>query len=145
MEFISYIWIIIMIIASIIEAATAQIVSVWIAIASLFALFSSFVTDNINIQVAIFLFVLVLTLVLFMPISRKKLKVNLTKTNADKYIGKEGIVLEEIDNISGSGQVKVCGNIWSARSFDSSIISKDSTVVVNDISGVKLIVSKFEK
>ncbi len=139
-----YIWLIVMIIAAIIEAATSQIVSIWVVFAALAALFTSFMTDDLSIQLFVFAIVLVLSLVLLMPILRKKSKVKITKTNADKYIGQQGLVLEDIDNLANTGQVKVCGSIWTARSKDNSIIHKNSKIVVSDISGVKLIVDNLK-
>ena len=63
-------------------------------------------------------------------------------TNSNAIIGKEGIVIKEIDGKTGKvGQVKVLGDTWSAICEDSNIvIPVDSTVKVSKIDGVKLIV-----
>ena len=61
-------------------------------------------------------------------------------TNAGRYLGKIGIVTSEINNIAAVGQVKVLGNVWSARSSDGSIIPAGASVLVLRIEGVKLIV-----
>ena len=60
-------------------------------------------------------------------------------------IEKNGIVVQEIDNLNSKGQVKVNGELWSAISKDGEKISKGSTVIIKSIEGVKLIVEKYEE
>ncbi|MBR3738003.1 MAG: NfeD family protein, partial [Eubacterium sp.] len=70
----------------------------------------------------------------------KKINFKAQKTNADRCIGEDAVVCEEINNLEAKGQVKVDGKIWSARSSDGSIIPTDTIVTVEKIDGVKLIV-----
>ena len=66
-------------------------------------------------------------------------------TNIDSIIGKEGIVIETIDTIKGVGQVKLGGEVWSAKSFvENVVIEKDTKVVVKEINGVKLVVEEVK-
>ena len=58
-------------------------------------------------------------------------------------IGKIGIVLADIEDVQKVGQVKVEGEIWTAKS-QYAPISKDSKVKVLSIEGVKLIVEPTE-
>lgn len=76
------------------------------------------------------------------PIVKKKLTVKVEPTNADRCIGLIATVIEDINNIDGTGLVKVDGKIWTARSSDSSIIEKGTKVIIEKIDGVKLIVKK---
>jgi len=76
------------------------------------------------------------------PLVKKKLIVKSESTNADRCIGKTATVTEDIDNINATGQVKVDGQIWTARSINSSIIKKGTNVTVEKIDGVKLIVKE---
>ena len=66
-------------------------------------------------------------------------------TNSDRVIGKEAIVLTEIDPCEGTGTVKVLGQIWSAVSDDDGVIAAGERVTVCAITGVKLVVMKFTK
>ncbi|MBR2715510.1 MAG: NfeD family protein, partial [Ruminococcus sp.] len=69
--------------------------------------------------------------------------VNVTKkthTNSDRNIGKDALVIKDIDNIKAVGQVKVESSVWSAKSADGEIIKKDSIVSVVAIEGAKLVV-----
>ena len=63
-------------------------------------------------------------------------------TNAYSIIGKRGIVTKEINEISGTGQIKVGTEVWSAKSYDSSKIEEGSEVEINSINGVKAVVTK---
>jgi membrane protein implicated in regulation of membrane protease activity len=61
-------------------------------------------------------------------------------TNADRFIGKTGIVVEAIDNLTATGQVKVAGQLWTARSAADTPISAGVEVTILSIEGVKLFV-----
>ena len=60
--------------------------------------------------------------------------------NADRIIGKTAVVIETIDNLAGKGQVKVAGQIWTARSERDVVIPQDAEVTVLRIEGVKVFV-----
>ena len=75
------------------------------------------------------------------PMARKWVQPKLVKTNADRILGQEAVVLEEIDNLRGIGQVKVGGDIWTAPSTQDEPIPKGTLVRVERIEGVKAIVS----
>jgi len=62
-------------------------------------------------------------------------------TNADRNIGKIAVVTQEINNLEGTGQVKVAGNTWTARTVNDEIVPEGAEVTVKEISGVKLMVS----
>ena len=58
----------------------------------------------------------------------------------DAIIGEKAIVVDRIQNIAGSGQVKVHNQIWSARSSNPDIVFEEGDIVsVVAIEGVKLI------
>ena len=52
----------------------------------------------------------------------------------------EGVVCEDIDNLAGTGAVKLDGKEWTARSDSGANIPSGSVVKVRRIEGVKLIV-----
>ena len=49
-------------------------------------------------------------------------------------------MIQAIDPIEGTGQVKISGEVWSAKSFDNLAISQNTEVIVEKIDGVKAIV-----
>lgn len=143
MEYMPYIWIGIAIVMGIIEASTAQLVSVWFVLGGLAAAVSCIFTDNVYIQIAVFLIVFIASLLATRPFVKKITKFGKTKTNLDSTVGKTAVVTSDIDNRISEGAVSVGGKVWTARSADGSPIPKNSNVKVISIEGVKLIVEKI--
>ena len=139
-ENMSIVWLVIMVVLLIVEAAPAPLVCIWFALGALAALVSALVGAAIWLQVVWFFAVSLLTLWLTRPIALKYLNGRRVATNADRVLGAEGVVSEDIDNIAGTGAVKLDGKEWTARSDTGLNISKGSIVVVRRIEGVKLIV-----
>lgn len=135
------VWICAAVLFGIFESLTAQLVSVWFVIGAVAALVSSLAGAEFYVQIIVFIAVSVLMLLITRPLV-KKLIVKSEPTNADRCIGKTATVTEDIDNINATGQVKVDGQIWTARSINSSIIKKGTNVTVEKIDGVKLIVKE---
>lgn len=133
-------WAIAIILFGIAEAFTAQLVSIWFLIGAIAALISAICGANLIIQIIVFIAVSILALVITRPLVKKYINPKKEYTNADRVIGQIGIVVEDINNINATGQVKTDGKIWTARSIDNSIISANSEVIIDKIDGVKLIV-----
>ena len=128
-------------VCSILEATTAQLVSIWFVAGGIIALISSLFHLNPWIQIAVFLVVSILMLCLTRPFVRRFLNTKKVRTNADRYVGMEGVVTTAIDNEAGVGMVRVAGNLWSARSEDNVRISEGTQVLIRRIEGVKVIVT----
>ena len=97
------------------------------------------------LQWIVFIAVSVIALIATRPLVRKATKANRQPTNADRCIGQTAVVIEEINNIEGKGQVHVNGITWTARSADGTVFKKDDLVTVEKIDGVKLIVRAENK
>lgn len=135
----TYFWLAALIVFGVVEALTAGLVSIWFAIGSLCALIAAALHADLWIQITVFLVASVISLLLLRRAVSSKLLAT-TPTNSDMLIGDIGVVITEIDNLKETGEVRIQGKIWSARSANSEIISPDSTVRVLAIQGVKLIV-----
>lgn len=122
------------------EAVTVGLVSAWFAVGALAGMFATALGAGLWLQIAVFLGVSALTLALFKPLSSKFLKPRLSATNADRVIGAAALVTETIDNTQAQGQVRVNGQIWSARSAQDVVIPSGQDVKVLRIEGVKVIV-----
>jgi len=142
---ITYIWLAIAIVLGIIEAATLGITTIWFAIGALIAMVASLINLPLPVQVLVFLVSSMVLLYFTRPIVKKCGKIGTTRTNADRLIGEKGLVTEKIDVINGKGQVKVFGQIWSARSVDNQDIDAGETVEIKGITGVKLVVGRSEE
>ena len=137
----SVVWLILLILFAIAEAATVGLVSIWFAAGALVALLSTFFTANIWLQAGIFLAVSAVTLALVRPLAGKYVTPARVATNADRVIGREAVVTEAIDNRAETGAVKVLGTVWTARSTSEEPIPENATVTVERIEGVKLFVT----
>ena len=109
------------------------------------AFLTGLVGFGIWIQVGVFIVVSTVLLVLTRPIAVKYFNQNRQKTNVESLIGQQALVLEDVDTLHASGQVKVNGQIWSAKTEEmSGFIAKDTVVMIQGIQGVKLIVKAKE-
>lgn len=133
-----YLWLIAAGIFFIIEIATVGFLIFWLGIGALFTMVISFFTDSILIQTAVFVVTSSLLIPLTKPLANKFDKGIAIKTNAFSLIGKVGIVTVDIDTLESKGQVKVEGEIWSAKADCN--IAKGTEVEILEIDGVKLIV-----
>lgn len=135
-----YLWLGAVILFGIIEALTVGIVSIWFSIGALAALIAATLHAAPWLQITVFLAVSAVALIITRPLIKKKILLRTTPTNADMLIGEKGTVDEEIDNLSGTGSVKISGKIWSAKSENGGVIPSGSIVTAVRIEGVKLIV-----
>lgn len=134
-----YLWLIAAGIFFIIEIATVGFLIFWLGIGSLFAMVASFFTDNLLIQTTVFVISSSVLIPLTKPIVNKYFDDGKTiATNAYSLIGKVGIVTTEINTLNSTGQVKVNGEIWSAKANED--IKQGTEVEILKIDGVKLIV-----
>ena len=128
----------------IIEMATIGFLVFWLGIGSLLAMVTSFLTDSILIQTIVFVVTSTLLLIFTRPLVNKFIKTpKEIKTNAYSIIGKKAIVINKINNIDGNGQIKIDGDIWSAKSFSDEDIPENTEVEIVDIDGVKAVVKKI--
>ena len=97
--------------------------------------------DNIVLQTSIFVVSSTLLIFLTKPLVKKLSKSDKKiATNAYSVIGKKGIVTQDINETHGVGQIKVAGEVWSAKTTDGSIIEKGTQIEVINIDGVKAVV-----
>ena len=82
-------------------------------------------------------------LALTRPLAKKYVNAHTTPTNADRLLGADCVVTEEIDNLRGTGAVSVDGKVWSARmETPDGKAPKGAVVKALRIEGVRLIVSE---
>lgn len=102
---------------------------------------SLFCPNNILLQAIVFLVSSVILLFLTKPlVDRFTRKDNNTQTNAYSIIGKKGVVIQNINNTIGFGQIKIANEVWSAKTEDDTVIEKGAEVNVIRIDGVKAVV-----
>ncbi len=136
-----FVWLVLLIVFIIVELATMGLTTIWFAAGTLVAAIAAAVHAPLVIQVALFLVVSIVLLFFTRPIAVRYFNKDRVKTNVESMVGRQAIVISEINNLEGIGQVTVGGQEWAARSRDENLeIPVGTVVIVCAISGVKLIV-----
>ena len=133
------VWLIAVVIFVIAEAATMGLTSIWFACGALVAMVAALLGVGLWGQLILF----VLGSAVLLATTRKwvgNLKLGKKPTNADRIVGQKAVVIQEIHNQMAQGQIRVGGQIWTARSTDETPIAQGAEVEVVQISGVKAIV-----
>lgn len=137
----SVVWLGLLLLFAGVEAASVSLVSIWFAAGALCALLCSLVTTDIWIQIPVFVLVSAAALAVVRPLARKRILPHRVPTNADRVIGREGVITQAVDNIAATGAVVIGGMAWTARSENGSPIPEGTVVTVKRIEGVKLYVA----
>ena len=137
------IWLVLAGIFFIVEIATTGFLVFWLGIGSLFAMITSFFTENLIIQMVVFITTSTLLIIFTKPVVKKFLikDEDTVVTNVYSIIGKKAIVTKEINPTLGVVQIKVEGQDWSAKCDSYDIIEKGTEVEILDINGVKAVVT----
>jgi membrane protein implicated in regulation of membrane protease activity len=137
-------WLVLFVIFVLVELATMGLTTIWFAGGALIATLTAVVLPGqIWLQIVLFLAVSILLLYFTRPIAVKHFNKDRAKTNVEGYIGRDVIVVSEIDNLQGIGQVTLDGQEWTARTSANGITMPVGTVgVVVKVDGVKLIIEE---
>lgn len=136
-----FVWAAAAIVLLIVEGAVPGLVSIWFALGALAALVSAILHAPVWLQVTWFAVVSVGSLIMTRPLAKKYVNARTQPTNADMLIGKECVVTEAVDNLMGTGAVKIGGKEWTARMETEGTRAEVGTILkIVRIEGVKLIV-----
>lgn len=145
MDLIAIVWLVLLILFLVVEAACAvHLVSIWFAAGSLAALAVYFLHGPLWLQITVFLVVSAALLTALWPLTKKFLNPRITKTNVDSVIGSTGYVTADVDNRKAEGQVKLGAMVWTARSTSGDPIPQGTLVRADRIEGVKVFVTPME-
>lgn len=140
------IWIGLFIILIIIEIFTVGLTTIWFAIGALAAAGVNTLGANLIIQIIVFFAVSIVLMIFTRPWAAKHLNQNRLKTNYESKIGEVIKITERVDNLRQTGRSIVDGQEWTVRSQDNNVtLEKDELAKVIAVSGVKLIVEKYEE
>ena len=132
------IWLGILALLLVVEAITAGLTTIWFAGGALVAAIACYAGANLTVQILLFLCVSLVLLIFTRPLAMKYFNKETIQTNANSLIGKKAVVIQEIDNLAQTGQVRE----WTARSADDEKIGEGTVVTIEEIRGVKLIVKQ---
>lgn len=140
------IWIGLFIILIIIEIFTVGLTTIWFAIGALAAAGVNTLGANLIIQIIVFFAVSIVLMIFTRPWAAKHLNQKRLKTNYESKIGEIIKITERVDNLRQTGKSIVDGQEWTVRSQDNDVtLEKDELAKVISVSGVKLIVEKYEE
>ena len=136
------VWLVIAIIMFVIEVVTTGLATLWFALGAIVAMVMDLCGAPLASQIIVMVIVSVVSFILCMIWVRPKLetlrKKNVQRTNADRLIGRDGVVIVPLNGAEGKGQVKIDGQVWSAKADTD--IAEGIKVTVKAIEGVKLVV-----
>lgn len=134
-------WVAAVVIFSVAEAATANLVSLWFIGGALAAMIASFLHAPVWAQAVIFVAVSGALIALLRPLAKKHMAAKNEKLNTDRLIGQEGLVTEPIDAKKQTGAVRLSGVLWSARSENGSVLEPQTLVRITRVEGSKVYVT----
>ena len=142
-----WIWLAVVVTATIIELTTLDMTSIWFAFSGLVALvLSAFDRIHWIVQLIVFVVLSAVLIVGLRPIARKLLLKHMNeKTNTDSLIGKRVYMLSTA-KFGQIGSVKIADVVWSAiPENEEQTIEEGNIVEIVAIKGNKLVVKLSEK
>lgn len=135
-------WLIVIVGCIVVEILTLGLTSIWFAGGALVAFVAALLSAPIWLQIVLFMGAAALMLVFTRPWARTYINQSTVKTNYESMEGRIGEVTEPIDNLKGTGCVRIAGQDWTARTAEGiGNIPAGSKVTVERIEGVKVIVT----
>ena len=139
------IWTGLLIVFTIGEGVTVGLTAIWFAAGSLAALICALLGGPLWLQIALFIVISALCLLAIRPLAHKYFNSKVEPTNADRILGTEAVVTEDINNLQATGAVRIGGITWSARSESDTPIPAGTLVRVLRIEGVKVYVENVKE
>lgn len=126
-----------------IELATMALTTVWFAGGAMVAFFLALLDFDVDTQLLAFVISSFVLLVITRPLVIGHFRrTRITRTNADRLVGRIAQVTQEINNGLGTGTAVAEGQEWTARALqEDQIIPAGTQVEIREIRGVKLMVS----
>lgn len=145
-SYITIAWLALMVILLIMEIVTVGLTCIWAAGGALAALLLNVAGLPVIVQVIAFFVVTIVLLFFTRPFAMRVINTKREKTNYEGIIGKIIRISERVDNIAQTGTAVVNGQEWTVRAEqDADILEVGTIVKVVNISGVKLIVKRYEE
>ncbi|MCH5250897.1 MAG: NfeD family protein [Lachnospiraceae bacterium] len=136
-------WLVLLVVLIVIELITMGLTTIWFAGGALVAALISIPDTPLVLQIIVFLVVSLVLLYFTRPVAVKYFNKDRVRTNIEGMIGRQAIVVSEINNVEGIGQVNTGGMEWSARSsYHNIVLPVGAVVTVLGVDGVKLIVEE---
>ena len=130
-------WLIVLAVLLIIEAITVGLTTIWFAGGALIAAVLSWMGMGIAVQWGAFLLISLVLLIFTRPLAVRYMNRGMTKTNVDSLIGEKAVVIQEINNLAQTGQVRINDIEWMARTVsDEELIPAHTIVEIEAVRGI---------
>lgn len=140
------IWLGIVALFLVIEAATVGLTTIWFAGGALIAAIAAWVGAGEAVQWILFIAVSLVLLIFTRPVAVRYMNKDVEKTNVERLMGQKAVVIQEIDNLNQTGLVRVGDVEWMARTKSDDVqIPEKAVVVIKEVQGVKLIVEEVKE
>ena len=112
-----------------------------IAVAAAIAAVAALIGAGLAIQIVVFIAASAASLLVLRPVARRHLRTpGQLRTGTAALVGERAVVLERVDQ--DGGQIKLAGEIWTARAFDEDeVMEEGARVQVMQIQGATALVS----
>lgn len=128
------------------EILTPTFFIFWFGVGALASALVAFFVGNTIWELVTFIIVSGILVILTRPLVNKISGEQTRKINVDEIIGKNALVLEDINNKAGTGIIKVNGDTWRAFSNDDEIvIKKGEYVKILQVEGAHVVVEKIDQ
>jgi membrane protein implicated in regulation of membrane protease activity len=137
-------WVVTALVLGAVEMTTLDLIFIMLAVGALAGAATAAVTSIFLVQVLVAAAAAVAMLAVVRPVALKHLRTPLeTRTGVAALVGRQAVAVTKVT--AHGGQVKLAGEIWTARSFDpNSTIEPGRSVDVVEIDGATAVVYESE-
>ncbi len=137
-------WLGLAVVLGIVETTTLDLVFIMLAGGALAGAAAAAFGAPLLLQAVVALVATAALLGVVRPVAKRHLRTPLeARTGVAALVGRDALVLQQVD--AHSGQVKLAGEIWSARSFDDrEVIEPGARVHVVEIDGATAVVFRAD-
>jgi len=138
-------WLGVAVVLGIVEVTSLDLVFAMLAAGAVAAAVTALATDNVVVQALVAILVSVAGLAVVRPVALRHIRTPLAiRTGTAALVGERGLVLAPVSR--DAGQVKIKGEVWSARTYDphAGVIEVGRSVQIVEIDGATALVYEAE-
>ena len=137
-------WVGLAVLLGVVEVTTLDLTFAMLAAGALAGAATGLVIDNLVVQALVALVVAIAMLAVVRPVALRHLRTPLAiRTGTAALVGERGLAIAAVDG--QGGQIKLKGEVWSARTYDpATVIEAGRNVEVVQIDGATAIVYESE-
>lgn len=139
------IWLAVAAVLAVGEIVTEGFFLLWFAIGAAAASATSYCGLGTEWVWGVFIVVSGILVIFSRPITNRFTKEQPAGIGANRYIGRPGVVLEEVNNLENTGQVRIGKEEWRADSSTDEVIPQGTKVRVTNLDGTHVVVTPLHE